>query len=324
MCRFAVGILLTLFILSTNIHAYALNYNLVESEYNGWMETDDITLYNDNYISGSLKKIVDHENGCVYIYFQIYDNRLEDTSFDNAVISFDIMNDINEYHFSVNHSGFINTNTNEKQAIELAQNFELNSSFFTGFIGFELKNKQDRQLDSIIKCSYTCGHSEACTLFENVPIYMYVEPETTTVKSTSERTTKAKNSSGINSNKSKVNSTSAKSKATSDKSKKASSTKFSGSGKIYTTNNSSSSTETETTEKTSSGEVRSYNNTGTTEMSPSAKAILISAVVIALVGIIFIIVAVTSKAKKKQSDDSTDNNTDDNNEFETTNSQIKD
>lgn len=187
--------LVLLVLLSSPNTALALNANLVESEQNGWYEVDDVTLYEEPDFSGVLKKIVDEENGCMYIFFQFDDDRVQRTELDNIIISFKVKNSLGEYRFSVNRNGFVNTGDNEKNNIKLCWNFDHLShrgSFNYLFVGFELCSKFDREQNNEITCLYSCGNEKVYTLFKDVSLNMY-NPQVSTGKSdkTSKTTTKS-------------------------------------------------------------------------------------------------------------------------------------
>ena len=103
----------------TPINAWALDYDLLESEFNGWAEVDDVVLYDDADLCGSLKKIIDAKNGCVYIYFQLTDNRIKNTPIENLIINFTVKNSENSYTFSVNRDGMLNEGAREKRRLSL-------------------------------------------------------------------------------------------------------------------------------------------------------------------------------------------------------------
>ncbi len=130
--------------------AYGLDSNYVISEYNGWIDIDerlDFEKKNAGF-DGFLKRRVDEENGCFYMYFSFYDTELAGYDDDNTVISFDVRNDMNSYCFSVNKNGFVNTGADEQENIKLAYNFDNCSNSRCGgeiLIGFELMNNTDRK-----------------------------------------------------------------------------------------------------------------------------------------------------------------------------------
>ena len=214
----AIYFIIFLVVALTPINAWALDYDLLESEFNGWAEVDDVVLYDDADLCGSLKKIIDAKNGCVYIYFQLTDNRIKNTPIENLIINFTVKNSENSYTFSVNRDGMLNEGASEKKAIKLAQNINKRSTYFYGFIGFELTQRSDRRLDNTISCSYSNGMSEEYFLLKNVGLNMYSENKTDAKKST------------------KNNSTSKAVKASKSpsKTKASSNTKFEGENKYHT------------------------------------------------------------------------------------------
>lgn len=185
----AIYFMIFLVVAFTPINVYALDYDLIESEFNGWVEVDDVVLYDEADFSGSLKKIIDADNGCFYIYFQLTDNRIKNTPIENLIINFTVKNNENSYTFSVNRDGMLNGSANEKKAIKLAQNINKRNTYFYGFIGFELTQRSDRRLDNTISCSYSNGMSEEYFLLKNVGLNMYSENKTDAKNSTTKKST---------------------------------------------------------------------------------------------------------------------------------------
>lgn len=170
-----IGILLTTVFFITSvcgIKAYALDQSLIEKEQNGWLDVGNAEIYEDADFSGVLKRIFDAENGCVYIFLQANDRRITQTDAKNVVISFSVKNSVNNYSFSVNKDGIVNF-SGERKNIETKQNFSnISDSFASIFIGFELKNKEDRKQKNFITCTYACGSDNTHILFEDEELNM--------------------------------------------------------------------------------------------------------------------------------------------------------
>ena len=172
--------LMVLLIFMPAFPSYALDSNYVISEYNGWIDIDkriDYEKKNDGF-DGFLKRISDSESGCFYMYFSFYDTELEGYDDDNIVISFDVRNDINNYHFSVSRNGFVNTGDDEQKNIRLVYNFDNCSGSRCGgeiFIAFELINSIDRTQRNHISCEYAGGSSKTSVLFYDLVLDMYTE-----------------------------------------------------------------------------------------------------------------------------------------------------
>lgn len=229
-CAFLIiASLLVTPLLFSPIKAYALNHNLVASEYNGWVEKEVDYYYDyDKYsFNGFVKQIFDEENGCYYIFFNFYDERIIGEDDNDIILTFTVTNTENEYTFSVNRNGFTNTDENNMKAVNIAYNFEASVQGGGGriFVGFELKNKYDRQQYNYIKCEYGAGSDRITTLFDNEMLNMYVEP---TAKTTKHKTTKQ--------SKDKSKKTTTRRSQTTDKSRKGNAesktTKFKGSGSV--------------------------------------------------------------------------------------------
>lgn len=301
--KIALCYLLILFIfLSSPLCALALNTNLVESEQNGWYEVDDITLYEEADFSGVLKKIVDEEDGCVYIFFQFDDNRVKRTDLDNIIISFTVKNSLGEYRFSVNRNGFVNTGDYEKDNIKICWNFDHLShrgSFNYLFVGFELCNKADRAQNNEITCLYGCGNEKVYTLFRNEKLNMY-KPEVSTSKAdkTSKATTK--------STKTVKSSTTDKS----NKTAKQTTTKYIPTGLIGAESNGEQTTDNglDLADEYKSTSLDEANNTGgmKTEYRTSTKVLFAVAGLCAVMGIVLITYGIAKKTGNRPEKEKTE------------------
>lgn len=313
-------LLLMFFILLPAFPAYALDNNYVISEYNGWIDIDDRIDYERSRMGfdGFLKKIVDEENGCFYIYFSFYDVRLNGFDDENIVISFDVSNDINSYSFSVNKNGFIDTGADDQRNIRLVYNFDncsINGCGGEIMIGFELANQMDRQLYNSISCEYAGGISKTALLFENQCLDMYVEPTekestsnavkiTKPVKSSAQNTkadnmTKEKTESDKKNNVTKYTPTgTVKSNAKNEKT-----TKFSG-NRVYLQSSEAvqNEGEKETAEVNSSDTVN-----GSYHMSKTAIIVMAAAITMVVVGVVLTVLGVVIKRKNKMAEEAVDN-----------------
>ncbi len=295
--------------------AYGLDSNYVISEYNGWIDIDerlDFEKKNAGF-DGFLKRIVDEENGCFYMYFSFYDTELAGYDDDNTVISFDVRNDMNSYCFSVNKNGFVNTGADEQENIKLAYNFDNCSNSRCGgeiLIGFELMNNTDRKQYNHISCEYSGGSSRTAVLFYDYGLDMYVEPtvmEGSSKASKPEKSTTVRNS-DLNRNSNTKNNTETKEKQTkytptgtvSRNSKKENSSKFSA-GKVYS---SGGANDGEKEGETILNEAE--NPVGIYKMSKTAVIILSIAGVMIASGIAFVISGFAVKNKKRETAEKTD------------------
>lgn len=289
--------------------AYALDSNYVISEYNGWIDIDERIDFQqrETGFDGFLKWIADEENGCFYMYFSFYDVRLEGFDEDNTVISFDVWNDSNSYHFSVNRNGFVNTGGDEQKNIGLTYNFDNCSSDRCGgeiLIGFELLNDTDRALYNHISCEYAGGRSKTAILFSDYGLDMFVEPTarmssskaSNPDKSDKERTTASYRNNGTeNAATDKEQSTKYTPTGMSGRNaKKEQSSKFNA-DKIYSSGDADNSTE-EKTVLTEAG-----NTVGTYRRSKTAIIILSVAGVMIAVGTALVIAGTVMKNKKSDS-----------------------
>ncbi len=306
------SLLLTLLIFLSAFPAYALDNNYVISEYNGWIDVDDCINYEKSSVGfdGFLKKIVDEENGCLYIYFSFYDVRLNGFDDENIVISFDVWNDVNSYSFSVNKNGFINTGTNEQKNIKIAYNFDscsINSCGGEILIGFELTNQIDRQLYNNVRCEYSGGINKTEVLFNNQSLDMYVEPTVKAGTTKAEKTTKVAKPTAVKNitaakEKSEKTSTESSSKTTKytptgtvkSNTKSNQPTQFSG-NKVYLQGNTAIENDSEyesTVASASDAVIGSY------KMSKTAVIVMAVAVVLVAVGVALVITGLVSKGKK--------------------------
>ena len=308
------SLLLTLLIFLPAFPVYALDNNYVISEYNGWIDVDDRIDYEKSSVGfdGFLKKIVDEENGCFYIYFSFYDVRLNGFDDENIVISFDVWNDVNSYSFSVNRNGFINTGVDEQKNIKIAYNFDscsINSCGGEILIGFELTNQIDRQLYNNVRCEYAGGINKTEVLFNNQSLDMYVAP---TVKESTAKATK--------STKAGKSTTARATTATKDKSEKTSTESSSKTTKYTPTGTVRSNTNNSQPTKFSGDKVYLQGNTaiendseyestvasasdaviGSYKMSKTAVIVMAAAVVLVVAGIVLVIIGLVSKSKKEK------------------------
>lgn len=295
-------VLILFIFLSSPLCAFALNTNLVESEQNGWYEVDDITLYEEADFSGVLKKIVDEEDGCVYIFFQFDDSRVKRTELDNIIISFTVKNSLSEYRFSVNRNGFVNTGDYEKDNIKICWNFDHLShrgSFNYLFVGFELCNKADRVQNNEITCLYGCGNEKVYTLFRNESLNMY-KPEVSTSKADKSSKASTKSTKAVKS------STTSKS----NKTAKQTTTKYTPTGLIGAESKGEQTTDNgvDLSDEYKSTSLDEANNAGgvKTEYSTSTKVLCTVAVACAVTGIILITYGTAKKTGNRPEEDKTE------------------
>ncbi len=270
--------------------AYGLDSNYVISEYNGWIDIDerlDFEKKNAGF-DGFLKRIVDEENGCFYMYFSFYDTEL--AGYDD-----------------------VNTGADEQENIKLAYNFDNCSNSRCGgeiLIGFELMNNTDRKQYNHISCEYSGGSSRTAVLFYDYGLDMYVEPtvmEGSSKASKPEKSTTVRNS-DLNRNSNTKNNTETKEKPTkytptgtvSRNSKKENSSKFSA-GKVYS---SGGANDGEKEGETILNEAE--NPVGIYKMSKTAVIILSIAGVMIASGIAFVISGFAVKNKKRETAEKTD------------------
>lgn len=288
--------------------AYALDSNYVISEYNGWIDVDERIDFGkkDAGFDGFLKRIVDEENGCFYMYFSFYDIGLEGYDDDNIVLSFDVWNDVNSYHFSVNRNGFVNTGADEQKNIRLIYNFDNCSGSRCGgeiLIGFELINNTDRELYNHISCEYAGGRSRTAMLFYDYGFDMYVEP---TVKMSSSKSSKPDKSNDEKTTDSRRNSA-----AENDASYKEQSTKYTPTGTLSRNAKKEQSTKFNADKVYLSGETddndmeeitvlnEAESTVGTYRRSKTAIIILSVAGVMIVSGTVLIIAGAVMKNKKR-------------------------
>lgn len=288
--RTLTALLATLFVfaLFCGEKAYALDEGLVASEYNGWLENDNLLLYSvsEHGFDGSLKYISDKENGCFYIYFSFFDTRLQSDEIDDdkIVISFRIENDNGGYSFSVNRTGL--TDTADKDKVKLASRFDCSCDKLGGeiLVGFELKSKTDKTLTNRVSCEYAAGTEYVTTLIDSAVLDMYKEPTTKTSSA------KKNNSAG-------KDTTSKTEKAKTTKvTQTQNATKFKGSKSIVA----QSSPAEKATESQATAEEATEASELPTEMSFSSKCIIALAGIFAAAGTIILTVCVTEFAVKKK------------------------
>ncbi len=312
-CAFLIiASLLVTPLLFSPIKAYALNHNLVAGEYYGWVEKEIDYFYDsDKYpFNGFVKQMSDEKNGCYYIFFSFYDERIIGGDDEGIILTFTVSNTQNEYTFSINKNGFTDTDENDMKAVDIAYNFEASAQGGGGriFAGFELKNKYDRQQHNYIKCEYGAGSDRVTTLFDNEMLDMYVEPTAKTTKHITTKQSKDKNEKTTN----KKSQTTDKSSKSDEKIK---TTKFKGNGSV---------TRSVSSKYNSSGEASQelytqdydFESEPSTEidivesealqtpenlpqvMSKSAIVTIVLASVIGVVGIALLIIAAVSKTEK--------------------------
>lgn len=296
--------------------AYALDSNYVISEYNGWTDIDERIDYEKRSVGfdGFSKRIVDSENGCFYMYFSFYDTALDGYDDDNIVISFDVWNDINSYHFFVNRNGFVNTGDDEQNNIRIAYNFDNCSGSRCGgevLIAFELINNADRERYNHIRCEYARGSVRTAVLFSDSGLDMRTETtsaaisselsgadkSTTSVKSSPHTSTDVQNSSEAKEKSTKYTPTGTLNKS----GNKEQNSKFSA-GEVHSSD--IADTDNNNDEKTISNAAES--SVGTYRMSKTSVIILSLAGVMIIIGIGFIIAGAAIKNKRSETDEKSD------------------
>lgn len=306
---------MALLVFSVAFPAYALDRNYVISEYNGWIDVEqriDFDKQNAGF-DGFLKRIADEENGCFYLYFSFYDTELDGYDDDNTVISFDVCNDVNSYHFSVNRNGFVNTGDKEQKNIRLIYNFDNCSGSRCGgeiLVGFELLNDVDRNLYNHVSCEYSGGNSRTSVLFYDYGFDMYAETTSepsSHASSKSDKTTAVRTSSSHAVHESKTGS---KDRERSTKytpgsvlsrnGNKGQSSKFSG-GNVYSSNETNVNHPAE-----DKAVVNERVSQGIYRMSKTAVITLSAAGVLFISGIVCIVAGAAMKSSKNESEESTD------------------
>lgn len=301
---FFVVLLLLALLFSFPFYALALDSNLVKDEYQGWYEEDvSYQYFYDEYgFDGFVKQIIDDENGCYYFFFSFYDERVKKLDNDGIVLTFKVANKVNEYQFSVSSSGIVNTDKSIISAFDVVYNFDYCHTNGGGgqiFVGFELKNKIDRQQYNYISCELSVGTIEIVTLFENVLLDLYVEPTTAVTKySTTKKSAVTSNKIGNQSDN------------LSDKSTTQKTTKFKGSGAYSSQQNSkyvdNYNSYSDGVEYAASGEDADSSEYSLTDnekyvpkvMSKSSIILIAIAAVIATAGIVLVITAAVAKGGK--------------------------
>lgn len=293
-------ITLFIFVFCSSFSAYALNENYMIDEYHNWLDVENRYDYNqkNDGFDGFLKSVSDEEDGSFYIFFKFFDKRIASGNDENIVLTFTVENDENKYRFAVNKDGFINTGQNDMNAVKLVSNFDNFSCSSMGgeiFVGFELRNNDDRALTNYISCDYAAGVDTTTVLFENEILDLFVEPteKATAAKGNIGKTTAAKEKTTQ-----KKSSASAKSStAKSDKSKNTGITKFKGSG-IYSGD--SNEYLDDNTAETEDAQTTVPSTNPIAQMSVTAIIILVISILAILAGIIVLTVALASKKQNNE------------------------
>jgi len=260
-----------------------------------WSDCKNIININNDDLIGNIKYIPDSENSCFYIRISFH-STADDYAAEKVRIGFTVSNSVNSYRFAVK-----NTGENGELITENDDNFKIYYSFDLYpskrrggyiYIGFDFKNKTDKTLNNTIGCEYSCGDNCVYNLFDDVSMDMYKptsRKSTTTKKSKSKTTTKSSKSTTVKSKSS--------SKTTS---KKSSQTKYAGSN-LYKAGQTvqESETETEFNFENFTGSKTDEDETASTpletQLSDTAKRLLIAAAVIAAIGVAAIIIGVVTK-----------------------------
>lgn len=241
-------LVLLLLHLSVPISAFAesdfVNNDFCEEYY--WSDISGINLNDNNGFSGVVKYICDEENGEFYLYFSFYDKNLDSHSNEKITIGFTVENEYSKHLICVDENGF--TDDSSVDAEDFAQiyySFEQASAIRKGgtlFVGFKLKNSEDKQAKNYITCDYYFGEYIVHNLLTDVLLDMSKNTQT---KKPSANTSAASQN-GSESDVKNNNSQKENSKDITDET-----TKFSGSGK-YIQNDSKNEQKYEPEEKSAS------------------------------------------------------------------------
>lgn len=314
-------------IISCPLSAYALNTDLVADEVYWIDKGNEINYDRDDYFAGFSKYIADENEGCFYLFTRFTDYRIDTGSKENITFAFTIENEMNSYYFQIDKDGIVNSSSqNAIDAVDVYYNFDEASCKRQGggvYIAFKLRNAADRVLKNYICCEYSCGLNVTYNIFENICLDMYVP---TTAKSTSQKAVKqttSKNNSSKATNKA-TNATENKLNASNDA--KESSTKFSGSGTVYSSQSSSNNTakfsaagqssdtqvnnEVTGTKETDSDTIRENNDSALAmsnenvkpSLSQQAKMMIVIFAVLFVVGVVCVIIGLVNH-KKGNADD---------------------
>ena len=182
MCCFLAAAALFLCLFGGKEIGFALEESYCRGEKFGWVDVDEQIDYSreSDGFDGFLKEIVDEKNGCIYLYFHIYDTRIEKCDDKSIALIFTIKNSENEYRLAMNKNGLISGDTYGEKSFNIDCNFdEFHCSRFGGeiFAAIEFKDKSDRGLTNYISCDYAPGAFKALPLFENRGYDFYTEPE---------------------------------------------------------------------------------------------------------------------------------------------------
>lgn len=147
-----------------------------------WSDISGINLNDNNGFSGVVKYICDEENGEFYLYFSFYDKNLNTQSNDKITIGITVTNKNSKQLICVDENGF--TDDSSLGAEDFAQiyySFEQASAIRKGgtlYVGFKLKNSEDKQQINYISCDYYFGDYIIHNLLTDVTMDMSKNSET--------------------------------------------------------------------------------------------------------------------------------------------------
>lgn len=165
-----------------------------------WSDMSGINLNDNNGFSGVVKYICDEENGEFYLYFSFYDKNLNTQSNDKITIGITVTNKNSKHLICVDENGFTDDSSlGVEDFVQIHYSFEQASAIRRGgtlYVGFKLKNSEDKQLINYISCDYYFGDYIIHNLLTDVTMDMSKNSET---KKTSASSSPANNN-GDNSN----------------------------------------------------------------------------------------------------------------------------
>ncbi|MGN1328883.1 MAG: hypothetical protein ACI4V4_04200 [Eubacterium sp.] len=184
-CAFTVGFFV-LFSFSSTAFAYDDGY-VGDSKY--WNDKGEIVDISNSNFNGCLKYVIDEESCCMYFYLSFYDSLMTESSSD-CCLSFNVKNSKNDYLIALGKNGVISDN---QSSIE--KNFNVYYDFskvkpkYHGgeiFAAIEFKNSDDKNVENIVSCEYSCGKNNNFYVKDGIVVNMVK----TTVITTTEKTTK--------------------------------------------------------------------------------------------------------------------------------------
>lgn len=160
-----------------------------------WSSVDGFNVDNSNGFSGFVKYICDDADGAFYLYFSFYDQRINPQSTDKITIGFTVENSAGEYLIAINENGYASQSSpNVQNKSEIYYSFKQASAKRGGgtlYVGFRLKDADDRKTLNNISCEYFFGKSISESLIEGVTLDM-TKPEATKKPTATKPTTTKK------------------------------------------------------------------------------------------------------------------------------------